>query len=285
MRCDVQKACVRNGGGRIPEVCVVWPSGATNTVFPSICRAATTRWAEVIWLKVSMLWCSPNAQSRLWGARLFFLTQWRAQLGDFLRKSALQELQSEFWWTCVLIVVPLLFCSGFPFFMKANTPQDCTKASHSPWGALAFAVLWPKCAAGFRAAGDTSRAHGKEALAFRGFQERMLGNMGQLSRLWFTADCSVSELSSGSWLCLLGEPLLNNNSCYTSLPKVARKTGQNPNFQMYNWSSTEVLVHLCVWIKARVWSSSVTAAHGQWLHNPNDWKVFSRPYFWDASLK
>lgn len=142
--------------------------------------------------------------------------------------------------------------------MKANAPQDGTKRSHSLWWALPFAVHLPKGTAGLRATGDTFRAYGNEVLAFRGFQERMLGNTGQLSRLWFTADCLVSEPSSGSWLCLLGEPLLNKNSRYISLPKVAREIGQNPNFQMYNWSRSEVLVHPCVWIKAHFWSSSVT---------------------------
>lgn len=154
------------------------------------------------------------------GCQALFLTRWRAQLGYFPRRSsALQDLQSASWQICALIVVPHPFCSGFPFFTKANTLQDCTKASHFLWRALAFAVVLPKCAAGLRATGDTFRAYGKEVLTFRGFQERMLGNTGQLSRLWFTADCLVSELSSGSWLCLLGEPLLNNNSCYISLSK------------------------------------------------------------------
>lgn len=121
----------------------------------SICWAATTCWAEVIWLKVSVVWCSPNVQSRLWGAEPSFLTWWRAQLGNFPRRSsAPQDLQSAFWQIYALIVVPHPFCSGFSFSTKTNTPQDCTKASHSLWWALDFAVLLPKCAARLRATGD-----------------------------------------------------------------------------------------------------------------------------------
>lgn len=124
----MQKACVRNGGGKTSQVCIVWPTGTANPVFPSICWAATTCWTEVIWLKVSVVWCSPNVQSQLQSARLSFLTWWCTRLGDYPSTcSALQKLQSAFWQIYALITLPHPFCSGFSFFTKANTSQDCTK--------------------------------------------------------------------------------------------------------------------------------------------------------------
>lgn len=122
-----QKACVRNRGGRIPEVCIVWPSGTTNTVFPSICRAATTCWAEVIWLKGSLVWCSPNVQSWLWGARLsFFHTMmWAISQGEVL---LCRIHKAAFWQIYALIVVPHPFLLWFPFFREGKRPAGRHKA-------------------------------------------------------------------------------------------------------------------------------------------------------------
>lgn len=162
-----------------------------------------------------------------------------------------------------------------------QTPHGTAQRPYSLSWALDFGVLLPKYAAGPRVTEATSRAHRREVLTFRGFQERMLGNTGQLSRLWFTAGCSVNELSLGSWLCLEpGEAFLNNNLLLRFLFQsllVARKTGPNPNFGCRTGVDLRSrLIHVFE-SKHSFRVLQNTAAPFPWLCHPNYCKVFSWP--------
>lgn len=129
----------RKEGGKTPQVCLVWPTETANTAFPSICRAATTCWAEVIWLKVSVVSCSPNVQSQLQRARLSLsiIAHWT---GDHLHAcSALQNPWSACWQMYAAITLPLPFCSIFSYFTMA--PAQWTP--HEPAQGIASCCCFP----------------------------------------------------------------------------------------------------------------------------------------------
>lgn len=127
-RCCIQKASVRNRGKKMPQVCAVWPTGTTNTIFPSVEQWQRAELKSSGW---RFLWsgASPNVQSRLWGARRWVLMQQCTRLGDYLSTpSAPQNLQSAFRQSSALIITLHPFCSACLSFTKANTSQDCAKA-------------------------------------------------------------------------------------------------------------------------------------------------------------